>query len=136
MKILKLYTAVILSIFSGLILSSCVKPACLNKNTVFEKFDPNTKEYKDELYKLIRETDKNDLRFWISDATLKDTSEQIIIDIRGKDVCAKMTVQNLTDKKFNKAGYRGAELLGAQFAVKSEPNEAQFDLLSFVKIID
>jgi hypothetical protein len=136
MKINALYAVTMLSILATIVMSSCDKPACLNKNAIFDKFGPDAKEYKDELSRLIREKEKNDLRFWISDATLKDTHEQIVLDIQGKGVCAKMTVQNLTDKKIDRGGYMGAELIGAQFTVENKLKEVQFDLQSFITIID
>jgi hypothetical protein len=68
----------ILTIFGLLIfMTGCDRPECKNTNAIFDKFSPDTKEYKDELVKQLATVDKSKLTFWI-DGYKEDNNSKYI----------------------------------------------------------
>jgi len=54
---------------------SCDRPACNNTNSIFDKYSPETKIYKDELVKQLSNIDKSRLSYWM-DSYQEDKNSQ------------------------------------------------------------
>ena len=50
----------------AILLSACDRPVCKNTNPVFDKYSPDSDEYKSELIKQLEVVDKTKLTYWFS----------------------------------------------------------------------
>jgi len=112
---------------------SCDRPVCKNTNTIFDKYSPDTKEYKDELVKQLANVDKSKLTYWMDTYQEDNNSEYIHAHIQGDGLCAKIVLTvNGSDKSIegilkNKGmGYGGAELEDLKFEVKQDSTSTEF----------
>lgn len=116
---------VILAMCFIALLAACDKPACNNKNPVFEKYAPSSVEYKRELTRQISITGSNRMRYWIDSYSATDGKEYMNISIQGDGLCAKTmlditTANGLAHYKEAKGkAYNGAELRGLLYRVDS-----------------
>jgi hypothetical protein len=114
------------------LLTACDKPACNNKNQVFEKYAPSSVEYKRELTKQIRIIGSNRMRYWIDGYSAEGRKEYMHISIQGDGLCAKtmldITIANgITHYKEAKGnGYNGAELRGLLYRIDSTDGNYNF----------
>jgi hypothetical protein len=125
------------------LLLSCGKPACENKNTVFDQFTPETTEYKNELLKQLSLQKDKDLSYWFDRYQVKDNKEYILVDISGKDLCAKgfLLVTNWSDtmqelRNTKGEGYHGAKLDGLRIGIKIDEAQTELLLTEVGKIVD
>ena len=116
---------------------ACDRPKCTNTNPVFEKCTPDNKEYKDELAKVMTRPGKETLRFWF-DKSQQNTEKEIYeLFVQGDNVCAKIIVENKSNRKrLGDGGYRGAELKGVKILTEQNSDGTNFVLEKIDRIID
>src|SRR6478736_3741671 len=114
---------IVLFLLSAIV--SCDRPACKNTNTIFDKYSPDTKEYKDELVNQLTLVDKSKLTYWMDTYLEENNSKFIYAYVQGNGLCAKIILAvNSSDKgiegilKNKGLGYSGAELEGLKFDIK------------------
>lgn len=121
---------------------ACDRPACENSNPVFEKFPPETKQYKDELVKQLNLIENTRLRYWLEKYQEKDGQEYLYCFVQGDGLCAKIV---LTVKQWNKiqdiqtkkgVGYRGAEFKNLKFDIFQDVDHTEFIYKDIEEIID
>ncbi len=78
---------IILPLFClALLLSACDRPVCKNTNPVFDKYSPDSDEYKSELIKQLGVVDKTKLTYWFSQYVESDGKELLFFHIQGDGV--------------------------------------------------
>jgi hypothetical protein len=122
---------------------SCDKPVCKNTNTVFDKYSPVSKEYKDELVRQMARVDKSKLTYWIDNYQEDNHLQYILAQIQGDGLCAKIVlVVNDSEKgiegiiKSKGIGYRGAELEDLKFSIKQDSTSTEFVFQEISGIVD
>ena len=88
-NLIKIITAFSIFIF----IVSCDRTKCTNTNVIFDKFTPETKEYKDELLKQISKVDKTKLTYWMKSYQENDNSQSINVNIQGDSLCAVIALK-------------------------------------------
>lgn len=138
-NLIKTLTVVFLLTF----IISCDRPVCKNTNTIFDKYSPDTKEYKDELVKQLAKVNKSKLSYWIDTYQEVNNSEYIHAHVQGDGLCAKIVlVVNGADKgiegiiKTKGMGYRGAELEDLKFEIKQDSTSTEFIFQEISGIVD
>jgi hypothetical protein len=97
---------------------ACYTPACKNENAVFEKYPVDSKEYTNELAKILKENNSSDISFTFGRYEKQEGKEYLFVDISGKKFCAKGKIlvkdwNKLEDIQRTKGmGYSGAGLIG------------------------
>lgn len=126
-----------------IIIVGCNRPKCNNTNPIFNKFLPDTKEYKDELVTELEKVDKTKLTYWMDNYQEIGNSQFIFINIQGDGLCAKIVLTIDSSKKGiellikNKGdGYIGAELKNLKFNIKKESMSTEFIFEEISGIID
>ena len=117
------------------------KPACRNANLIFEKLTPGTKEYKSELAKQIQKTGSDNLRYWFVHYAKKGTSEYILVQVRGADLCAMAEIQvnnwgKISNMRREPGGYSGAELKGLEIDTEDDSSGTNFIFRNVDRIMD
>lgn len=128
--------------FTLVFITSCDRPVCKNTNTVFDRFSPETKEYKDELVKQLKQVDNSKLSYWLDKYQETDTQELLYISIQGDGLCAKGVV---TVKQWNKIegikrtkgkGYIGAKLKNLKLDIYQDSANTELIYKDVDRIID
>lgn len=122
--------------------SACDRPVCKNTNPIFDKFSPDSKEYKAELAKQLATVEKSKLTYWFNAYTDSNGVEKLLFDIQGDGLCALMVLtvedwsklEELRQKKG--ASFRGAEFKNLKFEVKQDSLLTEFIYRDYEKIID
>ena len=114
---------------------------CRNRNPIFENFSPDTKEHRTELAKQIRNIGAENLSYWHGEYLKKDGIEYIVVDVEGKDLCAKAEIQvsdwgKISGMRREISGYKGAQLVGLDFDIIEEPTGLRFVLKDIDVVID
>ncbi|MFZ4799581.1 MAG: hypothetical protein ACOYMA_18950 [Bacteroidia bacterium] len=121
---------------------ACNKPECNNSNPIFDKFSPDTKQYKDELIKQLNLVNNKKLRYWLDLYLEKDGQENLYFFVQGDGLCAKII---LSVKQWNKiegvkiskgVSYRGAEFKNLKFNISQDSLKTEFIYKDLDKIID
>ncbi len=139
-NLIKILTIFCLFIF----VISCSRPVCKNTNPIFDKYSPDTKEYKDELVKQLATVDMSRLTYWM-DIYREDDSVQKYIQahVQGDGLCAKIvlvvkgSVKGIEGILRTKGmGYRGAGLKGLKFDIKQNSTSTEFIFQEVSWILD
>jgi len=130
---------------SGLLflVASCDRRECKNTNLIFDKFSPDTKEYKEELVKQLAKVDKSKLTYWMDTYQEGDSSQYIYAHIQGDGLCAKVVlIINDSEKgiegllKNKGMGYSGAELKDLKFNIKQDSTSTELIFQEISGIVD
>ena len=120
---------------------SCDRPSCQNTNPIFDKFEPQSNEYKYELAAQIRSVGFENLDYWFDRYLNENGKEFIEIYIQGKSLCAKSVVEvndwskiETLRKKVN--GFHGAKLNGFQMRIEQIGKETHFIFEDVENIVD
>jgi hypothetical protein len=112
---------------------SCDRPDCKNTNSIFDKYSPDKKEYKDELVNQLVKVDKSKLTYWMDSYQETENSKSIHAHIQGNGLCAKIVLEIKDSENGIKGiiknegkGYRGAELENLKFDVRQDSNSTKF----------
>ena len=128
----------LLSIF----ISTCNLPNCTNINPIFDKYSPDTKQYKDELVNQLKLVDNSKLHYWFEKYKEKEGQEYLYFHIQGDGLCAKIV---LSVKQWNKieelrerkgVTFRGAEFVNLKFDIQQDSLDTEFIYRNFLYIID
>lgn len=123
--------------------ASCDRPECKNTNIIFEKYSPESKQYRDELVNQLAKADKSQLTYWMDSYKEKDNSQYLHAHIQGDDLCAKI-ILTIKDEgsgieeiiKSKGMGYRGAELEDLAFDIKQNSEKTEFIFREISGIVD
>jgi len=130
---------------SGLLflVASCDRRECKNTNLIFDKFSPDTKEYKEELVKQLAKVHKSKLTYWMDTYQEGDSSQYIHAHIQGDGLCAKVVlIINDSEKgiegllKNKGMGYSGAELKDLKFNIKQDSTSTELIFQEISGIVD
>ena|SRR5690606_3624558 len=129
-------------------LISCViaLTACNNvsndpSNSVFEKFSPTTKEYKNELATKVKSNPEG-LQYTFNKLIENDGKDYLDIEVMGDDFKAKglVLVNNWNKlegiKRTKGISYSGAELRGLKLHIEENPSGATLVYNDLEKIVD
>ncbi|MCF6132530.1 hypothetical protein [Flavobacterium wongokense] len=127
----------------SLVVGSCDRPNCTNTNPVFDKFTPDSKEYKEELARQLKSVDPSELTYWMKDYTEQNDKKYLYVNVQGDGLCAVLFL-NIRDsekgisKLISKKGvsYHGAEFKDLKFDAVKENGETQFIFKSISWIVD
>jgi hypothetical protein len=122
-------------------INSCSKPECKNSNPVFNTFSLDTKEYRIELAKQIRNIGAENLSYWFNGYLKKGAAEYIIVSIQGKDLCAAAEILvsdwgKVSGMRKEVSGYEGSELKGLDFEIVQDSTGTSFVFKDIDQIID
>ncbi len=126
----------------AIILLSCDRPVCKNTNPVFDKYSPDSEEYKSELVKQLGIVDKTKLTYWFSDYVESSGKELLYFRIQGDGLCAKIVLNvdqwNKLDELRQKKGetFRGAEFVNLKFEIVQDSLKTEFKYKDFDRIMD
>jgi len=121
---------------------TCDRPECNNSNPIFNKFSPDTKQYKDELIKQLKLVNNEKLRYWLEQYQENGGQEYLYFFVQGDGLCAKII---LNVKQWNKiegvkkskgVSYRGAEFKNLKFDIFQDTLKTEFIYKDLDKIID
>lgn len=131
------YLSFLLTLFSA-----CDRPNCTNTNPIFDKFNPDSKEYKSELIKQLETVDKSKLRYWLKEYMESNGRELLLFYIQGDGLCAQIVLNveqwNKLEELRKKKGvsYRNAEFKELKFDIQQDSLNIRFIYRDFDKIID
>lgn len=125
-----------------LFLPSCSHNDC-KKNAVFNKFSPETKEYKAELVKQLKLTDKKKITYRFLALFERDSLQFILVSIEGGGLCAiaPLKIEKWDSviegiQKSKGKGYLNAEFKNLEFKISEDSLENEFIYQSVGAIID
>ncbi len=121
---------------------SCDRPDCKNTNPLFDNYSPDSREYKTELIKQLKNIDKLKLSYWFKEYVESNGQELLLFNIQGDGLCAIIVLtveqwdklEELRQKKG--ASFRGAEFKNLKFDIQKDSNNVNFILRDFDRIID
>jgi len=121
---------------------SCDRPECHNTNPIFDKYQPDEKEYKAELVKYLKK-ENTDYSYWIHSYVNKDGRDYLRVYIQNKNLCAQGLI-HFTDsakilahfKAVKGVSYRGAELSGLKYHIAEDSGKIEIEFIGLKDIID
>ncbi|MCG6187000.1 hypothetical protein [Maribellus maritimus] len=120
----------------------CDRPQCTNNNPIFEQNQPDSKIYKEELARKLKEVDQTKLRYWLQKYEEKNGKEYLYFYVQGDGLCAKimLTMNNwerLEDLRKKKGvTYRGAKFTNLKYEIRQSAGNTEFIYKSYREIID
>jgi hypothetical protein len=116
-------------------------PECRNSNPIFDRFSPDTKEYKTELAKEFGNRENKDLSFWYNRYLKKGEAEYIQVSVQGENLCAIAEIQvtdwsKISGMRREISGYRGAELEGLDFEIIQDSAGINFPFRDVQSVVD
>lgn len=132
---------IVTSILS-VVVSACDKPECTNTNPIFDKNQPESRIYQDELAFQIQKTGTEYLSYWFRNYENQNGNELLYFSVQGDSLCATMILEvrdwsNLSDLREKKGeSYRGAEFRGLKFDIEQDSLSTRFIYKGQLEIID
>ena len=124
-------------------MTGCDRPGCKNTNPIFDKYSPQTKEYKDELVKQLARFDRSKLSYWMDSIQVDNNARFIHAHVQGDGLCAKIVLTIDSSEKgiegimrTSGMGYRGAELEDLRFDTRQDSASTAFIFREVGGIID
>lgn len=117
-------------LFFFIFLIACNKPACENKNPVFDNNPVGSAVYNAEL-KMQMET-RPDIHYWVDGYEENNGRQYIKVEIQGKDMRAHAAMDITESESFASvkevkgSGYSGAELKGVKYRTENTGNGETF----------
>lgn len=112
---------------------------CENNNPIFENYAYDSKEYKSELIRLLKDSEGEKTKFWFGKYL---DSTHILVDVQNEKICAKghLTVEKWEGfmknlKRVKGVSYNGP-LIGLQYKLVDDPNNPEIIFIRADKIID
>ena len=128
------------------ILISCENVGhCNNTNPIFEKFNPDSKEYKNELIQKLKTLKAKNITYYITGCghNKEENIEYLAIRIESKDLCAYANInvykkdQQISSIFETEAfGYRGSEIEGLKLEIIQDSIKPEFIYRGMERIID
>ncbi|WP_139316569.1 hypothetical protein [Algoriphagus marinus] len=117
--------------------SSCDRPQCENTNPIFDQFAPDTRDYKEELARQMNAIGLDNLEYWFDQSQAISDKEFYEMYIQGKGLCAKIIVENKSNRKnLGDGSYRGVALEGVIIQTEQNSSETNFILEKIESIVD
>lgn len=121
---------------------SCDRPDCKNTNPLFDNYSPDSREYKVELLKQLKNIDKLKLSYWFKEYGESNGKEMLFFNIQGDGLCAVITLnieqwsklEEFRQKKGD--SFRGAEFKNLEFDIRQDSKNVYFIFRDFERIID
>ena len=126
----------------AIIIFACKRPICNNTNPIFDKYKPNTEEYKAELAKQLELVDKSKLNYWFWGYVDSSGQELLYFKITGDELCAIIVLNvdkwNGLEELRQKKGvtFRGAEFRNLKFDIEQDSLQTEFIYRNYLTIID
>ena len=131
----------------SLVFCFCMAFSCseteVKTNPIFEKYLPETKQYKDELVKQLDTIDKSKLSYYFDSYEEINGLEYLHVTIEGKSLKADAIIQvkNWDDKidiirKFKGKGYGGAEMINLRFDIAQDSSKTEFIYAGVDELVD
>jgi len=123
-------------------LMSCDRPVCKNTNPIFDDYQPNSKEYKQELIKQLSIVKKSKLTYWFKEYIEYENEEQLHFYIQSKELCAILVLNveqrdKLEQLRKNKGvGYKGLQFTNLQFEIRQDTLNPKFIYRKHSIIVD
>ena len=123
---------VILFISFLLLFSSCKTSDCNSTNSIFKKYSPESKIYKNELARLLQSQSNKYISFNLVGYIKIEDKEYLQVSVQGINICAQTTIlvtqwdavlQGI--KQNHGQGYSGAAMVGLKYNFIDTPNGAQ-----------
>lgn len=118
-------------------------PECHNTNAIFNTYQPSSKEYKAELVRLLKQRDKEHIRYWIHSYENKNGKDYMHVYIQGDSLCSEGIIHftNATTelkhfKDVKGVSYSGAELSGLQYRIIEDSAKNELEFIHVDDIID
>jgi len=124
------------------LITSCDRPECKSNDPVFDKYTPETKEYKVELIRHLNAAGYSNVNYWIDKYIAVDGVEYMSVFIQGRGLCAKaiLNISNGTGleqyKKVKGGGYSGAGLRRLRYRIDSADGNYNFIFEQVDGIVD
>ena len=122
--------------------NSCTKSIYNNTNSIFDNYEPSSKEYKEELIKQLSIIDKSKLTYWFKEYIENEKEEQLLFYVKSDELCA-ILVLNVEQwnklehlRKVKGVSYRGCQFLNLQFEIEYDSLHTKFIYKDFTRIID
>ncbi len=134
-------TLKVMTIFFVFALIGCNNVNDDTSNTVFEKFSPTTREYKNELAAKLK-TNPEEIHYTFNKFVINDGKEYIDVQIIGPDFegTGLVLVNNWSKlesiKQTKGKGYSGAELRGLKLDIEEDSSGANLIYNDLDKIVD
>ena len=123
----------ILTIIAVCLLAACDKPQCTNTNPVMSRYNPEDKEYKTELVRLIDSIGKHNIDYWIHHYQAAGGREYMYVDLLAPGICA-IAVMDITGnhdllnfRRVQGKSYSGAGLSGLDYTI--EPSDSSYNFV-------
>jgi hypothetical protein len=123
--------------------AGCDRPACKNTNPVFDRYSPQSQEYKAELAKRLETAGTQGLTYWFRDFTGPEGHEELLFNVQGDRLCAVLVLRveqwdKLAElRKTKGTSYRGAEFKGLEFeTLRDTTGNVTFIFRDYKQIID
>ena len=121
---------------------SCDRPDCYNANPIFEKNEPESNIYKNELAKQLKSINQEKLTYWLEKYEEHNGKEFLYFHIQGENLCAILVLtmnkwdklENVREKKG--VSYTGAEFTNLEFEIQKDSLSTEFIYKKFNRIID
>jgi hypothetical protein len=120
----------------------CGRPSCNNTNPLFDKYSPESAEYKEELVRQLEITDQSKLTYWFNQYVESNGQEQVFFNVQGDELCAVMVLDveewGKLEKVRQKKGisYRGAKFTHLKYDIKTDSSGTRFVYMYYSQIID
>lgn len=135
-KIERIFILILLSLSIA-----CNRQNCKNTNPIFEKFSPESSEYKLELDKQIGVIGFENLEYWFDKYLKRNNKEYIEINVQNDSLCAKAILEvkdwsKIEGLRKENNGYSGAKLKGLRMRIERVGNKVDFIYEDIDKIED
>lgn len=126
------------------IVSACQMDASCPTNEIFKKYSPDSREYKAELVRQLRNFDTEKLSYYIESFSEQNDKQYLLVVVNDDKLCAHITMDIthcnndklwwVKDKKGG--GYSGAGLNHPKFRIDSADRDYKFILDDLSSISD
>jgi hypothetical protein len=122
-----------LLIFCAINLISCNSSECGNTNPIFKNNSPESKIYKDELARVLRNEDLSKVLYFVNGYSEKQDHRYMFVRVKSKDICAILVLdlnkygEELEQfVKVKGMSYGDAEIRNLKFKIVQNQNSTNF----------
>lgn len=113
-------------------LVGCDRAECTNTNPIFDKYTPESSEYREELVKQVERHGKDNIDYWIDGYVAAGNKEYMRVYMQNDKLCAKALLEitgneNLENfRRVKGVSYNGAGLKGLHYQIEKDSNGYYF----------
>lgn len=125
-----------------ILIIACDRPVCKNLNPIFDKYSPESREYKTELVKQLETIDKSKLTYWFYEYVESNGQEFLWFNIQSDEICAIIVLDveqwgKLEElRQMKGVTYRGAKFIRLKFDIRQDTSNIKFIYRDFTRISD